>query len=67
MIYIIYDSGVFSFTLSRFFFYVLCVIDISLFDCGCDRGLIFRKDNSRSDYVFNSGIIVRSGELQEIH
>jgi hypothetical protein len=34
---------------------VLCVIDISLCDCGCDRGLIFRKNNSRSDYVFNSG------------
>jgi hypothetical protein len=35
MIYIIYDSGVFSFTLSRKNF-VLCVLDISL----CDRGLI---------------------------
>jgi hypothetical protein len=33
--------------------YVLCVIDISLCDCGCDRGLIFCKNNSRSDYVFN--------------
>ena len=32
--------------------YVLCV----LCDCGCDRGLIFRKNNSRSDSVFNSGI-----------
>jgi hypothetical protein len=32
--------------------FVLCVLDISL----CDRGLIFRKNNSRSDYVFNSGI-----------
>jgi hypothetical protein len=45
---------------------VLCVLDISLCDCGCDRGLIFRKNNSRSDYVFNSGVIVRSGESQEI-
>jgi hypothetical protein len=45
---------------------VLCVLDISLCDCGCDHGLIFHKNNSRSDYVFNSGIIVRSGELQEI-
>jgi hypothetical protein len=32
---------------------VLCVIDISLCAHGCDRGLIFRKNNSRSDYVFN--------------
>jgi hypothetical protein len=31
---------------------VLCVIDISLCDCGCDHGLIFRKNNSRSDSVF---------------
>jgi hypothetical protein len=31
---------------------VLCVLDISL----CDRGLFFRKNNSRSDYVFNNGI-----------
>jgi hypothetical protein len=45
---------------------VLCVIDISLCDCGCDRGLIFHKNNSRSDSVFNSGIIVKSGESQEI-
>jgi hypothetical protein len=30
----------------------LQVIDISL----CDRGLILRKNNSRSDYIFNSGI-----------
>jgi hypothetical protein len=36
--------------------FVLCVLDISLFDCGCDRGLIFRKNNSRSDSVFNSGV-----------
>jgi hypothetical protein len=36
--------------------YVLCVLDISLCDCGCDRGLIFCKNNSRSDYVFNSGV-----------
>jgi hypothetical protein len=36
--------------------YVLCVIDISLCDCGYGRGLIFRKNNSRSDYVFNSGV-----------
>jgi hypothetical protein len=36
--------------------YVLCVIDISPCDYGCDRGLIFRKNNSRSAYVFNSGI-----------
>jgi hypothetical protein len=35
---------------------VLCVIDISLCDHGCDHGLIFRKNNSRSDYVFNRGI-----------
>jgi hypothetical protein len=32
--------------------FVLCVLDISL----CDRGLNFRKNISRSDYVFNSGI-----------
>jgi hypothetical protein len=32
--------------------FVLCVLDISL----CDRGLNFRKNFSRSDYVFNSGI-----------
>jgi hypothetical protein len=38
----------------------------SLCDCGCDHGLIFRKNNNRSDSVFNSGVIVRSGELQEI-
>jgi hypothetical protein len=31
---------------------VLCVIDISL----SDRGLIFCKNNSRSDYVFTSGV-----------
>jgi hypothetical protein len=36
--------------------FVLCVIDISLCDCGCDHGLIFRKNNSRSDSVFNSGV-----------
>jgi hypothetical protein len=36
--------------------YVSCVIDISLSAHGCDRGLIFRKNNSRSDFVFNSGI-----------
>jgi hypothetical protein len=35
--------------------YVLCVIDISLCAHGCGRGLIFRKNNSRSDSVFNSG------------
>jgi hypothetical protein len=40
--------------------YVLCVLDISLYDCGCDRGLIFRKNNSRRDSIFNSGVIVRS-------
>jgi hypothetical protein len=45
---------------------VLCVLDISLCDCGCDHGLIFHKNNSRSDYVFNNGVIVRSGESQEI-
>jgi hypothetical protein len=45
---------------------VLCVIDISLCDCGCDRGLIFRKNNSRSNSTFNSGVIVRFGESQEI-
>jgi hypothetical protein len=45
---------------------VLYVIDISLCACGCDRGLIFRKNNSRSNSVFNSGVIVRSGESQEI-
>jgi hypothetical protein len=31
---------------------VLCVIDISL----CDRGLIFHKNNSRRDSVFNNDI-----------
>jgi hypothetical protein len=36
--------------------FVLCVLDISLCDCGCDRDLIFCKNNSKSDYVFNSGI-----------
>jgi hypothetical protein len=46
--------------------YVLCVLDISLCDCGCDHGLIFCKNNSRSDSIFNSGTIVRSGESQEI-
>jgi hypothetical protein len=46
--------------------FVLCVLDISLCDCGCDRGLIFRKNNSRSDSVFNNGVIFRSGESQEI-
>jgi hypothetical protein len=35
---------------------VLCVLDISLCDCGCDRRLNFRKNNSRSDSVFNSGV-----------
>jgi hypothetical protein len=35
---------------------MLCVLDISLCDCGCDCGLIFCKNNSRSDFVFNSGI-----------
>jgi hypothetical protein len=35
---------------------LLCVLDISLYDCGCDRGLNFHKNNSRSDYVFNSAI-----------
>jgi hypothetical protein len=45
--------------------YVLCVIDISLCDCGCDRGLIFHKNISRRDFVFNNGVIVRSGESQE--
>jgi hypothetical protein len=42
--------------------YVLCVLDISLCDCGCDHGLIFRKNNSRRDFVFNNGVIVRSRE-----
>jgi hypothetical protein len=46
--------------------FVLCVLDISLYDCGCDRGLIFRKNNSRRDSIFNNGVIVRSGESQEI-
>jgi hypothetical protein len=32
--------------------FVLCVLDISL----CDHGLIFHKNNSRSDSVFKSGI-----------
>jgi hypothetical protein len=41
---------------------VLCVLDISLCDCGCDRCLIFHKNNCRSDSLFNSGVIVRSGE-----
>ena len=36
--------------------FVLCVLDISLCDCGCDHGLILRKNNSRSDSEFNSGI-----------
>jgi hypothetical protein len=36
--------------------YVLYVLDSSLCDCGCDRGLIFCKNNSRSDYLFNSGV-----------
>jgi hypothetical protein len=36
--------------------YMLCVLDTSLCDCGCDHGLIFRKINSRSDSVFNSGV-----------
>jgi hypothetical protein len=36
--------------------YVLCVLDISLCDRGCDCGLIFCKNNSRSDFVFNSGV-----------
>jgi hypothetical protein len=35
---------------------VFCVRDISLCDCGCDRGLIFHKNNSRSDSVFNNGV-----------
>ena len=47
-------------------YYVLCALDISLCDCGCDRGLIFHKNNSRTDSVFNSGIIIRSGESQKI-
>jgi hypothetical protein len=46
--------------------YVLCVLDISLCDCGCDRGLIFHKNNNRSDSLFNSGVIIRLGESQEI-
>ena len=46
--------------------FLLCVLDISLCDCGCDHGLIFCKNNSRSDSIFNSGTIVRSGESQEI-
>jgi hypothetical protein len=33
---------------------VLCVLDIPLSDCGCDRGLIFHKYNSRSDSLFNT-------------
>ena len=55
MIYIIYDSGVLAL---RFHgkTSVLCVIDISLCDRGCDRGLIFRKNNSRSNFLFNSGV-----------
>jgi hypothetical protein len=36
--------------------YVLRVLDISLCDCGCDRGLIFHKNNSRRNFVFNSGV-----------
>jgi hypothetical protein len=31
---------------------VLCVLNILL----CDHGLIFHKNNSRSDYVFNNGV-----------
>jgi hypothetical protein len=46
---------------------VLCVLDISLCDWGCDRGLILCKNNSRSDSIFDSDVIVRSGESQEIH
>jgi hypothetical protein len=51
MIYIIYDSGVLSLHFPRKKI-VLSALDISL----CDRGLIFHKNNNRSDYVFNSGI-----------
>ena len=36
--------------------FVLSVLEISLCDRGCDHDLIFRKNNSRSDFVFNSGI-----------
>jgi hypothetical protein len=36
--------------------FVLCVIDILLCDCGCDDGLIFCKNNSRRDSIFNSGV-----------
>jgi hypothetical protein len=35
---------------------VLCVLDISLCDCGCDRGLIFCKNNSRSNSVFSNAV-----------
>jgi hypothetical protein len=45
---------------------VLCVLDISLCDCGCDHGLIFHKNNSRRDTVFNSGVFFISGESREI-
>jgi hypothetical protein len=36
--------------------FVLSILDISLCDCGCDCGLILYKNNSRRDYVFNSGV-----------
>jgi hypothetical protein len=61
MIYIIYDSGFLALHFPGKTS-VLCVHDISLCDCGCDHGLIFCKNNSRRNYVFNSGVIVRSGE-----
>jgi hypothetical protein len=35
---------------------VLCVLDISLCNRGFDCDLIFRKNNSRSDFVFNGGV-----------
>ena len=55
MIYIICDSGVFIFKLSvKLLCYVLLIFHFV--HCGCDRGLIFYKNNSRSDYVFNSGV-----------
>jgi hypothetical protein len=54
MIYIIYDSRVFSFT--AFLVKLLCCVLLifHFVHCGCDRGLIASAiSNSRSDSVFN--------------
>jgi hypothetical protein len=47
--------------------FMLCVIDISLCDYGCDHGLILRKNNSRSDSVFNSGVNCYIRRIAGIH